>query len=76
MVVTSRHVEISSNGMRPLAWSIKNAARQLGVCEATIHNLARAGKLKKIRIAARGSKGGGRTLIPDTEVRRIASEGA
>jgi hypothetical protein len=76
MAILAKPLEAASDGVRPLAWRVKDGARQLGVCEATIYNLAKRGKLKLIRVAGRGSHGGGRTLIPDTELRRIASEGA
>jgi hypothetical protein len=51
-----------------MAWRIKDGARQLGVCTATIYNLRRAGKVRLVKIA-------GRTLIPDSEMIRLVSEG-
>jgi excisionase family DNA binding protein len=57
-----------SDELRPMAWRINDAARLLSVSRATIYLLARAGKLKLIRVA-------GRTLIPDSEVLRLANEG-
>jgi excisionase family DNA binding protein len=54
---------------RPMAWRIDDGARLLSLSRSTIYALARDGRLRLIRIA-------GRTLIPDSEVVRLAAEGA
>ena len=54
---------------RPDAWRIPDGAKQLGVSRSTVYALAAAGKLRLVRIA-------GRALIPDTEIQRLAREGA
>ena len=53
---------------RPVAWTVNDGARLLSISRATVYTLARARKLKLIRVA-------GRTLIPDSEVLRLANEG-
>jgi excisionase family DNA binding protein len=52
-----------------LAWRINDACKALGVSRSHIYDLAAAGKLRLVKI-------GGRTVIPDDEIRRIAREGA
>jgi hypothetical protein len=54
---------------RPVAWTVNDGARLLSISRATVYLLARTGKLKLIRVA-------GRTLIPDSEILRLGSEGA
>jgi excisionase family DNA binding protein len=49
--------------------SIAHAAERLGVCRDTVRRLTRAGELRMIRVA-------GRTLIPESEILRVCSEGA
>jgi excisionase family DNA binding protein len=52
-----------------VAWRVNEAAFRLGVSRATIYKMASGGELRLIRI-------GGRTLIPDAEIKRlIGSEG-
>ena len=53
---------------RKLAHSIHEASDQLDVCPATIWKYAKLGKIRLIRI-------GGRTLMPDDELRRILISG-
>ncbi|PWB92040.1 hypothetical protein C5688_03340 [Methylocystis sp. MitZ-2018] len=52
-----------------LAWRINDACKALGVSRSHVYDLAAAGKLRLVKI-------GGRTVIPDDEIRRIAREGA
>jgi excisionase family DNA binding protein len=52
-----------------LVWRIKDACMALSVSRSHVYDLAAAGKLKLVKI-------GGRTLIPDAEVQRLANEGA
>ena len=54
---------------RPDAWRVNDALPQLSISRSTLYALAAAGKLKLIRVA-------GRTLVPDTEIQRLAHEGA
>jgi len=51
--------------IRPLAWRINDAAKRLSPSRATIYKLASAGQLRLIKIA-------GRTLVPDSEIERLA----
>jgi excisionase family DNA binding protein len=48
---------------RPLAYSVKAAARATGLGESTVRREIRAGRLKKIHVR-------GRVLITDEELRR------
>jgi excisionase family DNA binding protein len=54
---------------RPVAWTVNDGARLLNVSRSTLYVLARARKLRLIRVA-------GRTLIPDSEIARLGSDGA
>jgi len=49
-----------------VAWPINEAAASLGISREFIYKLARSNKLQLVRI-------GRRTVIPDAEVRRLAS---
>jgi excisionase family DNA binding protein len=51
-----------------LAWPIPEGARRMGISRTTVYKIAGEGKLRLIKIA-------GRTLIPDSEVVRITTEG-
>ena len=53
---------------KKLAHSIDEASDRLDVCPATIWKYAKLGKIRLIRI-------GGRTLMPDDELRRILISG-
>ena len=58
-------------GDRPAGapWPLKDAREYLGgISERTFRELVAAGKVKTIPI-------GGRPMVPDAEVRRIAAEG-
>lgn len=50
-----------------LAYSVAETTRALGVCRATVWNLAKRGHLKMKRVA-------GRTLVPATEIARLLSQ--
>jgi len=54
---------------RPDCWRINDAARKLSVSRSTIYALVADGKLKLVKVA-------GRSLVPDAELRRLASQGA
>ena len=47
---------------------IKDACRALGVGKSTLYKLRSEGKLRMVRIA-------GRTLVPESEIDRLASNG-
>jgi excisionase family DNA binding protein len=49
-----------------VAWPINDGAFRLGVSRATIYKLAGDGKIRLIKV-------GGRRLIPDAEITRLAS---
>jgi excisionase family DNA binding protein len=53
---------------QPKARRIKDACAALGIGPSTLYKLARQGKVKLVRIA-------GRTVVPESEIDRIASEG-
>jgi excisionase family DNA binding protein len=52
-----------------LAWSVRDSAHRLGIGRSTIYKLATEGKLRLVKVA-------GRTLILDTEIARLLTEGA
>ena len=61
---------MSDSQHHPLLHSIGAAAARLGeLSESTIWRLIRSGKLRPVKIL-------GRTLIPESELRRVAQEGA
>jgi excisionase family DNA binding protein len=76
-------VEISSEGAapkrrrarapayhgRPDCWTINDALRQLSISRATLYKMANNGEIRLARI-------GGRTLVPDIEIKRLVGEGA
>jgi excisionase family DNA binding protein len=53
----------------PKARRVPEACQALGVCRSTLYKLAGEGKIKLVRI-------GGRTLVPEVEIDRLAFEGA
>jgi excisionase family DNA binding protein len=55
--------------MTPLARRVPDACMALGIGRSTIYKLASEGKIKLVRIA-------GRTVVPESEIARLASEGA
>jgi excisionase family DNA binding protein len=60
----------ASTAIRPAAWRIADAARQLGISRSSLYRMAALGQVRIIKI-------GGRSVIPDSEVMRLANgEGA
>jgi len=57
------------NAAKRLAWRVNDACGALGISRSHFYDLAAAGKVRLVKI-------GGRTVIPDAEVQRLASEGA
>jgi excisionase family DNA binding protein len=53
----------------PKARRINDACRALGVGRSTIYKMAGEGKIKLVHVL-------GRTLVPETEIERLSSEGA
>ena len=56
-----------ASSMRPDAWRVNDALRQLSISRATLYKMASSGEIRLARI-------GGRTLIPDFEIRRLLGE--
>jgi excisionase family DNA binding protein len=54
---------------RPDAWRVNDALRQLSISRATLYKMANSGEIRLARI-------GGRTLVPDFEIRRLLGEAA
>ena len=52
---------------RPDAWRVNDALRQLSISRATLYKMANSGEIRLARI-------GGRTLVPDFEIRRLLEE--
>ena len=48
---------------------VNDAARAIAVCRQTLYNLAKNGKIKFVHVA-------GRTIVPESEIDRLTSEGA
>jgi excisionase family DNA binding protein len=55
--------------VRPSAWRVNDALLQLGISRATLYKMANNGEIRLARI-------GGRTLVPDSEIRRLLEEAA
>jgi Helix-turn-helix domain len=53
----------------PKARRVADACLALGISRATLYKLSLQGKVKLVKIA-------GRTVVPETEIDRLASEGA
>jgi excisionase family DNA binding protein len=53
--------------VRPSAWRVNDALLQLGISRATLYKMANKGEIRLARI-------GGRTLVPDFEIRRLLGE--
>jgi len=53
----------------PKARRVPDACRALGISKAMLYKLAARGKVRLVHI-------GGRTVVPETEIDRLASEGA
>ena len=64
-----RRAQAPPDSVRPMAWTVNDACRQLSISRSTIYSLVRARKLKLIKIS-------GRALVPDSEVARLANEGS
>jgi excisionase family DNA binding protein len=50
--------------VRPDAWRVNDALRQLSGSRATLYKMAKDGEIRLARI-------GGRTLVPDAEIKRL-----
>jgi len=55
--------------LNPRAYRINDACHVLSISRSNLYVLAAAGKIKLIKI-------GGRTLVPEAEIARLAQEGA
>ena len=51
-----------------LTWSVSAAARRIGVGKTTLYKLSRERKLRLVKVA-------GRTLVPDSEIKRLLGNG-
>ena len=58
-----------SGSQRPDLWRINPACSTLGISRGSLYKLVKNGELRLIRIA-------GRSLIPDSEIRRLRGDGA
>ena len=55
--------------LAPKARRVLDACSTLGISRATLYKLAAQGKIRLVKI-------GGRTVVPEVEIDRLASEGA
>ena len=62
-------MESSTSSSRPDAWRVNDALRQLSISRATLYKMASNGEIRLAHI-------GGRTLVPDVEIKRLVGEGA
>lgn len=62
-----RRVRGAGSPRRPDAWTVNDALRQLSVSRATLYKMANKGEIRLARI-------GGRTLVPDAEIKRLVGE--
>ncbi|RBP18162.1 excisionase family DNA binding protein [Roseiarcus fermentans] len=71
-------IEANATGRRPIdtpaahppkARRVPEACKALGISKAMLYKLAARGKIRLVRI-------GGRTVVPESEIDRLASEGA
>jgi excisionase family DNA binding protein len=60
---------VSRSTARPDCWRINDAMRQLSISRATLYKLIGSGEIRLVKI-------GGRSLIPDSEIRRLIGEAA
>lgn len=58
----------TASGIEPLAYSIHETARMLGLSRDTIHRLIRRGDLARVKV-------GSRTLIPSRSIHELLDEG-
>ena len=49
-------------------WPLADARKFLNISERTLRNMARDGRVRVIKV-------GGRPMVPDAEVRRLAADG-
>jgi excisionase family DNA binding protein len=63
-----QRIEAGASGRGRKARRIPDACEALGICRSTLYKLAGQNKLKLVRIA-------GRTVVPETEIERLGSEG-
>ncbi|WP_424362966.1 helix-turn-helix transcriptional regulator [Methylocystis parvus] len=64
-----RAKQSSEDKAKRLAWRVNDACGALGISRSHFYDLAAAGKIRLVKI-------GGRTVVHDAEVQRLASEGA
>jgi excisionase family DNA binding protein len=62
-------VAADAQSRRPDAWRVNDALRQLSISRATLYKMANNGDIRLAHI-------GGRTLIPDAEIKRLVGDGA
>ena len=62
-------VAADAQSRRPDAWTVNDALRQLSVSRATLYKMANNGEIRLART-------GGRTLVPDAEIKRLVGGAA
>ena len=67
--VTGKKASATPYADAPKARRVPEACRVLGISRSTIYRLAAEGRIRFIHI-------GSRTLVPETELDRLANEGA
>jgi excisionase family DNA binding protein len=63
-----QRIEAGLSGRGRKARRIPEACEALGICRSTLYKLAAQNKLRLVHIA-------GRTVVPESEIDRLASEG-
>jgi predicted site-specific integrase-resolvase len=63
------HDAIVTKAMRPDGWRISDALHQLSISRGTLYKMASLGQIRLVKI-------GGRTIVPDSEIRRLVEAAA
>ncbi len=66
--MSSTKAELVADRPAGAPWALADARDYLGVSERTFRRLTSSGRVRTIRI-------GGKPMVPDAEVRRLAAEG-
>lgn len=64
-----RRANSSPLDIQRLAHPLPEASHLLGISKSTVYRLVNSGKIRMIKVA-------GRSVIPNSEIRRVASEGS
>ena len=63
------HIATLTAAVRPDGWRVADALRQLSISRGTLYKMAGSGQIRLVKI-------GGRTIVPDSEIRRLVEASA